>query len=307
MIIDKENDTFVQIENKYIKDGDDVLDDESLTILTLLNVNKTVKNNFIFSISWIMDMLKYSENNLRKRNDIKNTINYFIENNIIKIYTNITMDVENMITDINTINKNTLLYGKIQLEYDEITDGFTMLYDKELFKIIDISKKYKLDTYSLIRLVLYLFSCINCNKDIEDYCLCYPSFKNISDEVGISETTIEKYITILQYEKIIDYDYAGYKETAQGKVKNGHMFYSRYMDRNLLIERVKNERIREGFIKLNKLSKDKSNMKRSISQMINKLNNKNNLTDIETERLKLLEETYNRLNNGYSKEKNSYK
>ena len=158
-----------------------------------------------------------------------------------------------------------------------------------------------------MRLVLYLFSCINCNEESEDYKLCYPSFENISDQTGLSESTIEKYIVILRNEELIEYDYAGYKEQANGKIKNGHMFYCRYMDRNILIKRIEAERELNGFIRLNKLSKDKSNMKRSISQMINKLESKKQITDIETTRLNLLKEQYKIINNGFEKKNNKKK
>ena len=78
------------------------------------------------------------------------------------------------------------------------------------------------------------------------------------------------------------------------------MFYCRYQDKDKLIIRVDNERKRNGFIKQNKLSKNKTNIKRSLKQMINKLNNKasnNKITDIEKVRLELLKEEYIKLTN----------
>ena len=58
---------------------------------------------------------------------------------------------------------------------------------------------------------------------------------------------------------------------------------------------INNYRAKEGFIKQNKLSKNKSNLKRSLKQIINNLKekeNKNLITTIEKERLKLLQEEY---------------
>lgn len=290
------NSTFVMIDNKYIKDGDYILTSEQLTVLTLASMNLSCKGTCIFSITWIMDMLSYSRNNNRKVNDIKSILQQLIDDNVIEIYKNVLNDYnENKIKSIESIDRNDLLYCCIP-----DTKDYTMIYDLEILELLKISKKYNLDTYSLINFVLYIYSFINNTETDEDYKLCYPSFNNISDTIGIGESTIVKYTDILQSNEIIYCDYAGFKETSKGQIKNSKMFYCRYMDVELLTNRVNRYREQNGFIKLNKLSKNKSNIKRSLKQMINTLENKINegiITNLEKERFKLLQEEYNQLEN----------
>lgn len=290
------NSTFVMIDNKYIKDGDYILTSEQLTVLALASMNLSCKGTCIFSITWIMDMLSYSRNNNRKVNDIKSILQQLIDDNVIEIYKNVLNDYkENKINSIESIDRNDLLYC-----YIPDTSDYTMIYDLEILELLKISKQYNLDTYSLINFVLYIYSFINNTETDEDYKLCYPSFNNISDTIGIGESTIVKYTDILQSNQIIYCDYAGFKETSKGQIKNSKMFYCRYMDVDLLTNRINRYREQNGFIKLNKLSKNKSNIKRSLKQMINTLENKINenvITNLEKERLKLLQEEYNNLEN----------
>lgn len=292
MIIDYEKDRFTIVKNDYIKDLGKLMTNEEITIYTLINLNKTIKDSYIFSISWIMDELHYSSTNKKKLKQIKDILNGFIENNIISIYTNIRLIEEYKIKTLDSnFDKNKLLYATI----DVAEDNFTMIYDDELISLMDISEKYELKTSTLIKLVLYIFSCLGNDEKIDNYKLAYPSFKTMSEDLGICESTISKYINILKQEEIIDFDYAGYKETAKGKIKNSNMFYCRYTDRDILHNKIRLERKNKGFIQINNLNKNKSNLKRGIKQQINILEKKNELTDTESEKLILLKEEYDKL------------
>lgn len=288
----REHDIFIQINNKYIRNYEYILNSEELTILTLITMNLSLKGVSVFTITWLLDTLKYSRSNTRKTRDIKTILQTFINDKVITIHKNILGDT-NIITDTSTIDKNDLLYCFI-----DDGEDFTLIYDKEILELINIANIHKLDIYSLIHFVIYIYSFINNNEQDEDFKLCYPSYNKINDDIGLSETTIEKYIDILKSYKIIECDYAGFKETTKGQIRNGKMFYCRYHDKDKLIKRIKNERINNGFIKQNKLSKSKTNMKRSLKQMINKLNNKidnNTISDIEKVRLVLLCEEYEKM------------
>ena len=74
------------------------------------------------------------------------------------------------------------------------------------------------------------------------------------------------------------------------------MFYSRYENEELLLNRLNKEREEHGFINISKRIKDKSNLKKSIKQRINTLKKKDNLTMIYQVKLNLLEEQYKKLN-----------
>jgi hypothetical protein len=290
----EDNSTFIIIDNKYIRDGNYILSNEQLTILALIEMNLSCKGTCILSITWIMDMLGYSRNNNRKVKDIKFILQQLIDDKVIKIYKNVLNDYEeNKITNTESVDRNDLLYC-----YIPDTDDYTLVYDLELLELLKIANKNKLDTYSLINFVLYIYSFINNNQTDEDYKLCYPSFSTISDTIGIGESTIVKYINILQENKIICCDNAGYKETSKGQIRSSKMFYSRYRDKDILINRVNKYREENGLIKQHRLSKDKTNMKRSLKQMINTLENKikkNSINEIEIKRLELLQEEYNKL------------
>ena len=291
----EEHDTFIKVDNKYIKDVENLLSDEELTILTLITMNLTCKGLCTFTITWLLDILHHARSNNRKIKDIKTILQKLIDDNIIILYKNIINIDENVIEDINAIDKNDMIYC-----YIEDSDDFTIIYDKEILEVIHIAHKNNIDTYSLINFVLYIYSFINNNELDEDYKLCYPSLNKINDDTGLSETTIIKYTELLINNEIMLSDYAGYRETIKGKIRNGKMFYCRYQDKELLNKRINNYREKEGFIKQNKLSKDKSNMKRSIKQIINKLNNKldkNIITDNERIRLNLLLQEYSELEN----------
>jgi hypothetical protein len=288
----RENDTYIRIDNKYIRDVENILTSEELTILALITMNLSCKGSCIFSITWLLDTLGYSRNNSRKVKDIKNILEELVNDGILKLYKNVLNDKENII-NINNIDRHDLLYCDI-----EDTTDFTLIYDREILELINIANKHKLDTYSLINFVLYIYSFIDNNEQDEDYKLCYPSFNKINEDIELSESTIIKYNNILQKYNIIRCDCAGYKETSKGKIKNSKMFYCRYQDKDKLINRINTYRIKEGFIKQNKLSKDKSNTRRSLTTIMNHLKEKvknNTITEIESIRLELLQEEYEKL------------
>ena len=140
------------------------------------------------------------------------------------------------------------------------------------------------------------------DEKTEDQLLCYPSIENISEETEVSENTVLKYINILNELNILVFDYAGYRVLIEGKIKNGKMFYARCEDEEILLNRLRKERENNGFIKINKRMKDKSNLKKSIKQKINILEKKENLTNIEVDKLENLKLFYDDLNKTNNKE-----
>ena len=152
----------------------------------------------------------------------------------------------------------------------------------------------------MLKICLYILSFINENEQDEYYKLAFPKMTTIAENVDVTEKTVLKHINALKELKILNFDYAGFKEMRDGKIKNGNMFYCRYEDSKILLEQLERERSTKGFIKQNKLQKDKSNLKRRITQEINYINKKieNNTADeIEREKIKLLKEEYSKLEN----------
>ena len=286
-----EDTNFIKIDNQYIK-GDKILTSQELTILTLLCRNRTVKNQFTFTIKWIIHKLGLKDTT-KNITTIRNTLNILQRDNILKYYSDTEESPSNEINILH-LDKTDFTYASIEEE----TDNFTMLYDNELTKIIEYSNTHKVDVYNIINFYIYVLSFINTNSKDENYKLCYVSMDNINNELGLSENTIIKYINILKDINLLRCDYAGYKENAKGQVKNSTMYYCRACDEELLIERLNKIRDDQGFIKLNSRNKDKSNIKKSIKQKINYLNKRkenNNITKIELITLEKLKEEYNKL------------
>ena len=237
-------DNFIKIDNKYIRDNDYILDKKELVLLILINTNITVKNDCIFTIGYLMDMLDYSNNNKKIFSEIKEILNLLSNDEIIQLYTD--RRTKSILFDEGILNlsKNEFIYCDAT-KLNNLNDNFTLLYDDELYELLKLADTYHIDKFQLIQLFVFILSYINNNDDISnerDYLMCYPSFKTISEYLGLSECTIEKYINILRNNKLLYSDYAGYKVLANGDVKNTNMYYCRYRDRERVINRINEER-----------------------------------------------------------------
>ena len=286
---------FTRIPNNLIK-GDSELDSKELTILILLYMSRNSKDVCIFNLEWLYAELHIKPNNSTGKKQIREIIKSLYEYEILFYYDDIYLQQEYSINNIVTdYDKNKLIFAEL---CEEIGDNFTMLLDKEINLLIEYSNKNKVDTYSLIKTYAYISSTFNNNKNDEDYCLGYPSVLNIAERVEVTEKTALKYINILSELNIFVFDYAGYKETSKGQIKNGHMYYTRVGNEDLLLQKLTSERKKKGYIKISKINKDKSNFKKQIKQKINDLikkkgNGQANIIDIE--KLRLLQEQYEEL------------
>ena len=290
-------DNFIKIDNKYIRDNDYILDKKELVLLILINTNLTVKNDCIFTIGYLMDMLDYSNNNKKIFSEIKEILNLLSNDEIIQLYTDRRSKSILFDEGILNLSKNEFIYCDAT-KLNNLNDNFTLLYDDELYELLKLADTYNIDKFQLIQLFVFILSYINNNDDISnerDYLMCYPSFKTISEYLGLSECTIEKYINILKNNKLLYSDYAGYKVLANGDVRNTNMYYCRYRDRERVINRINEER-KSGIISYSKLNRDKSNIKRKLKQIINKLTSKKEeLTKEEILKLNLLNKEYKKL------------
>ena len=290
-------DSFIKIDNKYIRDNDYILDKKELTLLILINTNLTVKNDCIFTIGYLMDMLDYSNNNKKIFSEIKEILNLLSNDEIIQLYTD--RRTKSILFDEGILNlsKNEFIYCDAT-KLNNLNDNFTLLYDDELYELLKLADIYNIDKFQLIQLFVLILSYINNNDDMSnehDYLLAYPSYQLIEDRIGLSPYTIEKYINILKDNELLYFDYAGYTVSANGDIRNTKMYYCRYRDKEKVINRIKEER-ENGIITYNKLSRNKGNLKRSLKQIINKLTSKKEeLTKEDILKLDLLNKEYKRL------------
>lgn len=260
---------------------------KELTALSLILMHDNVREQSIFTIDNIIKLMNLKSTS-REQKFIKDLLQKLKDSYYIELYSNPQIIEENKINDISSINKNDFVY-MAKTEKMRLDDNFTLLYDKEIFKILNYLKE-PINNYSMLQLFSYLIKSISNNALNDDYLLCYPSYKDMNDKFGLSESTISKYIDILQEINLIRCDYTGIEQLASGKIKNTKMYYCRAKDEQALIDKIEYERKEKGFIKLNKKSKDDSNLKRSITQRINYLENKlNNNTITESEMITLRE------------------
>lgn len=251
-------------------------------------MHDNLREQSIFTIDNIIKLMNLKSTS-REQKFIKDLLLKLKDSHYIELYSNPQIIEEYILNDINSINKNDFIY-MTKTEKMKLDDNFTLLYDEEIFKILNYSKE-PINNYSVLQLFSYLIKSISNNALNDDYLLCYPSYKDMNDKFGLSESTISKYIDILQEIDLIRCDYTGIEQLASGKIKNTKMYYCRAKDEQVLIDRIEYERKEKGFIKLNKKSKDDSNLKRSITQRINYLENKlnnNTITEAETITLKEL-------------------
>ena len=290
-------DNFIKIDNKYIRDNDYILDKKELAILILINTNITVKNDCIFTIGYLMDMLDYSNNNKKIFSEIKEILNLLSNDEIIQLYTD--RRTKSILFDEGILNlsKNEFIYCDAT-KLNNLNDNFTLLYDDELYELLKLADTYNIDKFQLIQLFVLILSYINNNDDMSnehDHLLAYPSYQLIEDRIGLSPHTIEKYINILKDDELLYFDYAGYTVSANGDIRNTKMYYCRYRDKEKVINRIKEER-ENGIITYNKLSRNKGNLKRSLKQIINKLTSKKEeLTKEDILKLDLLNKEYKKL------------
>ena len=287
------NEYFTEVPNEFIKGDDYKMTTKELAVITIIMHNMTNRNIVIFNLKWLYENLGISQNNTYNKREVKNILNDFIKYDIFIFRKNIYIDSEE-IKDISSINVNELIFGEFIFD-DNNNKGFTIITDEELLKIKDYSNNNSIDEYGLLTTCLYILSCINMNKESEDFGLCFPSIHRISEDLEQSEITTLKYINILKELKILIFDYSGFKVLSDGKIRNDKMFYARYNDDNILIERLTKERKEKGFIKISKKLKDKSNFKRSLKQKINILEKTKDLTLTDKNKLELFKEKYKQL------------
>lgn len=286
---------FTMIPNEVIKLENELTTKELLILTIILTTRAGNKNICIFNLQSIYSTLGIKSNNTKTKKEVKDILQLFKDENILQYFTDIfcTEEIDNILN----YDKNNLIYAHI---IDLDSEGFTYILDQEIKYILDYSKENKLDTSIMLKICLYILSFINENEQDEYYKLAFPKMATIAENVDVTEKTVLKHINALKELKILNFDYAGFKEMRDGKIKNGNMFYCRYEDSKILLEQLERERNTRGFIKQNKLQKDKSNLKRRITQEINYINKKieNNTADeIEREKIKLLKEEYSKLEN----------
>lgn len=286
------NKPFTMIPNIFIKevDGEEcILSEKQLAISLIIYMTRSGKDVCIFSINKICEILGITYST-RIKSIIIETLKQLQSEEQIFFRDNIFLDDKYEIKNLNKIKANDIIFGEL---INHMNSDFCMVCDSDIQKIIEYSINNEIDLFLLLKHYTYICSCINKEKDCEDYLLAYPSFDTISKVCGIkSKNTIVRYNEIFKELKIFHFDYAGYVVDRKGKesYRNSRMFYTTYGNEDLLIERLRKDREKNGYYKINGNYKELINLQISISKKITNINKINNKTKIDLENLKLLEQ-----------------
>jgi hypothetical protein len=283
-------DKYTKIPNEFIW-GNNKLESDKLFLLTILFQGRTMKDISYFNVKYLCKRLSTTTSNINRTKYIINTMKYFQDNKIFAFSDK--PDASNDIDIEQELNKDKTGIYFAELYYS--MDGkYTIIKDQEIELILNICENNKLDKYKMFHMYLYILSCINNNETDEEFKLARPSLNTISNVVDISETTILKYIEVLNSENILYYDCIGYK-IVNGKYKMTNTYYCRIENKELLDKLIQKKKQEVGINVLTSKDKNKTNKKRSLKQKINKLYKKESKTDKDIELLKQLTDEYEKM------------
>ena len=281
---------FTIIPNVHIR-FDDKLESDKLLLYLMLMQNRTTKDICIFSIRQLCNRLNTTTRNSNRTKYIIDTLKYFEDKEILCFSDSYNCKNEIKIEEYTNENKIDILYAEL---INEIDGDFTIIYDNEVDMILELCQQKNINKYNIIHLYLYILSFIKANEQDEDHKLAYPSINNISEALQLSEYTVLKYIKELKKEEILYYDSIGYK-IVNGEYRMTNTYYCRMEDKDKLDGFIESKRKDKDIKPMTSKEKNKTNLKRSLKQKINKLNKKENKTEEEKLQLEEIEKEYETL------------
>ena len=230
----------ILITNKYLNTKHlDVL-----LAISYLSKGTLNENTFCFNISVINKVLYNTfEMTAKKKRDLKETIKYFIEENIIEV---IDTDSENYEI------KNTFLVNSKE-------GNFTIITLDELRKISEI-KVGKKDT--LVNYYLKLLSTINNKTKVG-----YWTIEDLGEDVNISTRTVKDYNKILEDAELIYIKRFNKTKVVNGKTQRLNNIYGRFADK-YAIDKYAKDRI-SNLDRIEASNKLNANESKSISKQYN--------------------------------------
>lgn len=204
---------FSKLPNKlfYSNEGESILkkvkDDKVIVVLHYLNMLVNRLDIAVTTVDYLIEKCGYAVNKDSRKN---------FKNILFKLKEEKLIDFE-----YDDFKASQLLEIKI-LEVEE----FIMLEQEELDMLDEFSTSQK-QRINIIKLYCYLKARTYKKKKEDEYLdggkaqVCYPSYKTISSDTGISEGAIKEYIEWLKKLEMIDYRSAGYMylESDKNKVR----------------------------------------------------------------------------------------
>lgn len=197
------------MKSKYILLDKNILNKieaDKYLLYTIISKYKTVRDEIVFTLDYILQNLNINNNNSYARRKIIEILLLWQEMGIYKY--NIGL---------NRIKNSDLIIA--DQCYDS-SDNFVMIYDNELNKILKC--KENVDINKLFAVFVYIKSCMDNITTI-----CYPNFEKIKQSTLISHNkTISQYINILKNLKLIIVDNPGYKVFKNGNIRRSNNWYA---------------------------------------------------------------------------------
>lgn len=160
---------------------------------------------------------KYKNNLLLLNNDILKENGEIYLSKLLNINCLLNKNnTTNTILELSTINYNTLIEIKSELNYSDIKDNYTVLYYDEYNYLYNCLANYKnnhrnkinygtlVNLYMFLKMQSTMFYNINTKNGYKDNKVYYLSRKRISLYTGIPEGTVENYLKILEEFNLIE-------------------------------------------------------------------------------------------------------
>lgn len=278
---------FIKVPNEFLGRGKEdnlKMSSMAVTLYMLFYKDLNIRGLCKLNVKELMDLTGIKSTGTRQINQIKDSLEELHRLGIFKYN-----------KDIKSVPIGQNIYAELLIRIDE---DFTILYDDELYCILNYCKDKKIRKYDLIRVYTYLLSYIYENDRADSKYSYFTYDKVIRDlhksSLEISENTIISYKEIYNELELIYVNTNGYK-IIEGNYRNEPSCHCRYEYKDIL-ENIINQNTKDNRIKiLNDNNKEKGNKKRSIKSQINNLMKKRNKTNEDNIRLKELEEKYIKL------------
>lgn len=280
-----DNNFFVKLQKTwfYNKEEETLLEKYGsigFTVYSILIRNVTTRNTVPICINTIANIIlgENKKNNSRFIKKIKESI-LKMNNDLFTIYNNSNCSNP---TDVDKFNNTSTYYGSIVPSTEK--NGFMMLYDKEIDKLIEYARGKKISIEDLI--VHYGFICNGLKgkkkeevKDPEGLKCWYGSLESITKKIGLNKNNLINNNKIFIKENLLLIDNAGAKVSGKDEFENTSNIYARVEDKEYFNKYLE---IRKGKVKKSyaaKSEKEGQDHQRKLKMLYKTYQKKNNIFD----------------------------
>lgn len=213
---------FIMIDNEFMAELEVYSNREQFVYMLLKGLANNVNGATVIHIESIASVLGLSSHS-KNRSAIQNILLSLEEKKLLLLYEDLLMTKPIAVKDMKLTN---MYYAK--LADVKGGQGFTKIYYTELYKFISMNEKSK---DLMFAIYFNIIQRIYDSESSKDY--AYPSIDTIENETGINRKTIMKYIKVLRDHEIM------YFETVREAEDRDKNYYSRWDDRERLMDALR--------------------------------------------------------------------